>query len=91
MNKRKFIDWLEKQLTDEQVILMSQDLTGSLTYTKKRNEKKVSFAFAADAFSSKDGVGHIAFGKTPMVAFSVCEKEDVSKETLEILDKSLVG
>ena len=81
------MEWLDKQLTDEQIILMSQELTGNLTYTKKRNEKKVSFAFAADAFKKADDVSHIAFGKTPMVAFSVCEKQDVSDETIEILNK----
>lgn len=89
MNKRRFIDWLEKQLTDEQVVLMTQELTGNLTYTKKRNEKKVSFAFAADCFKKAEDVSHIAYGKTPMVAFSVCEKEDVSEDTLKFLEDSL--
>lgn len=89
MNKRRFINWLEKQLTDEQVILMSQELTGNLTYTKKRNEKKVSFSFAADCFKTTEDVSHIAFGKTPMVAFSVCEREDISEDTLNFLQESL--
>ena len=85
MTKRKFIDWLEKQLTDEQIIVMSQELTGSVSVNKRKNEKKVTFGFAADAFKQKDDIGHIAFGQTPMVAFSVCEKTDVSDETLKLL------
>ncbi|MFI0427756.1 MAG: hypothetical protein ACH34V_12465 [Flavobacterium sp.] len=85
MNKRKFIDWLEKQLTDKQIILMTQDMTGSVSVNQKRNEKKVTFAFAADAYKRKDDIGHIAFGQTPMVAFSVCEKEHVSTETLKMI------
>lgn len=85
MNKRKFIDWLEKQLTDKQIILMTQDMTGSVSVNQKRNEKKITFAFAADAYKRKDDIGHIAFGQTPMVAFSVCEKEHVSTETLKMI------
>lgn len=89
MNKRKFINWLEKQLTDEQIILMTQDITGTVSVNKKKNEKKVTFGFAADAFKRKGDIGHIAFGQTPMVAFSVCEKTDVSEETLDILNSEV--
>ena len=56
----------------------------------KKNEKKVTFSFAADAFKRKGDIGHIAYGKTPMVAFSVCEKEDASQETIDILSKAIL-
>lgn len=87
MNKKKLLEWLDKQLTDKQIVLMSQDMTGDVKVSKKRNEKSVTFGFAADAFKTKDCVGHIAFKKTPMVAFSVCEEADVSEETLGIYKK----
>ena len=88
MNKSKFIEWLGKQLTDEQIILVTQDMTGSVTVNTKKNSKKVTFAFAADAFRRAGDIGHIAFGQTPVVAFSVCEKSDVSEETLKLLQEN---
>lgn len=84
MNKKKFIEWLDKQITDDQIILLSQDLEGNLTVNKKRNVKKVTFGFAADAFKRKNDIGHFAFGKTPVLAFSVCEKSDVTEETIKL-------
>jgi len=87
LNKRKFIEWLEKQLTDDQVILMTQDIAGQLKYVKKRNETQIPFAFAADCWKHQNGVGHIAYGKTPVVAFGVSEKNEVSEETLKMFNQ----
>jgi len=85
MNKKRFLTWLKKQLKDDQIIVMSQELTGSISVNKKKNEKKVTFGFAADAFKQADSIKHFAFGETPVVAFAVCEKKDVSEDTLKML------
>ena len=87
MSKKKFIDWLDKQLNEEEVILITQDLTGELSYSKKRNEKKVSFGFAADAFKDKDTVGDFLYNDTPLFSVAVCKKTHVSEETLELYNK----
>ncbi len=87
MSKQRFIEYLQKQLDNKDVILLTQDMSGSVSLVKKRNTKTVQFDFAADVFASKDGVGHIAFGKTPVAAFCICKAGDVTKETLEMVKK----
>lgn len=87
LTKKKFLTWLNKELENDQVILVSPDLTGEMSLNKKRNEKKVSFAFAADSFKEQDGIGHFAFGKTPVMAFTICKKTDLSDDTLKLLSK----
>lgn len=77
--------WLDKQLTDDHTIVMSQELTGEMSVKPKKNEKRVTFAFAADSFKRKDDVGHIAFGETPMIAFAVCKDKDLSEETKKMV------
>lgn len=84
-NKKGFLTWLENELDDNDVILITTDIE-DVSLKKKRNSKQVKFDFAADAFKSKDDVGHIAFRKTPVVAFSVASKEDVSEETASMFD-----
>ncbi len=86
-SKKRFIQFLEQQLDNDDIILMTQDLEGSLSVAKKRNVKKITFGFAADAFK-QEGVGHIAFGKTPMVAFSICKETDVSDQTIQMVKES---
>lgn len=86
LTKQDFICWLDKEITDGQIILMTRDLTGHATVTSKTNEKKVTFSFAADAFKKSESVGDIAFGITPVLAFAVCDKKDVSDNSLELLN-----
>lgn len=90
MNKKKFMAWIDKQLTDDHYIVFTQEMTGTLSVNEKKNEKKVTFAFAADSWKAP-GVGHIAFGKTPMVAMSICKKEDLSESTLEMLGETITA
>ena len=82
--KKKFIKWLSTELSDDQVVLMSAELTGSTTLNKKRNEKLITFGLAADAFKRKDDIGHLAFRQTPCVAICICNQGDVSEKTLEV-------
>lgn len=85
LTKAGFIKWLEKEVKEDELILMTQDINGTLMYKKRDNAKVVPFAFAANAFKSQDGVDHIAFGKTPVVGFAICKREDLSEQTLKVL------
>ena len=87
MDKKFFLTWLEKQIDDNEIILFSQDLTGEASVSKKRNEKKVSFAFAADAFKNKDTIGDIVFGKIPIFSIAVCKEEQLSEDTINLIKK----
>jgi hypothetical protein len=82
-NKKDFINMLKKSIADDDVILMSQDLTGNLQVKKKLNQKQMTFAFAASSFNKSETVGDIVLGKVPVAAFAVCKQEDVSDDTLK--------
>lgn len=86
MDKKKFIAFFEKQLSDDDVILMTEDAV-NVTLAKKKNGKNVTMAFAADSFKEKDSVGDIGFEKIPVRGLAICTRSQCSEETLEMVDK----
>lgn len=81
--------WIDNNIQQDAIVLMTLDKTGSVTVSPKKNEKKVTFAFAADAFAFKDDVRDIAFGQTPSVAFVICKRDQASEDSIKILEDSL--
>jgi len=84
MTKKKYIEYLSKQLNDNDIILMTQEGT-EVEVVKKRNEKNIKMSFAADAFKKADCVGDIGTGKVPVLAIAICKEEHCSDETLKML------
>lgn len=74
-------------LKDNDIILVSGDLDGDIQVFPKKNNKRVPFSFAADAFARAGDVGHIIFGQTPAIAFIVCRPDQVSEGTKKLLPK----
>lgn len=87
MTRQKLIAWITKNVSNSQIILLSEDID-TVSCKPKKNEKKVTFAFANDAFKEQDGIAHIAFGKTPVRAFSILKKEDASPQVLDMLKQT---
>lgn len=85
-SKDKFIQMLQNELKEDQIIVLTAELEGTISLNKKRNVKKVTFGFAADAFKMKDDIRHFAFGKTPVLAFSVVNREDASDLSLSLVN-----
>jgi hypothetical protein len=88
LSKENFIGWLDKNISDNQVVLMTRDMTGTVSVNEKTNQKKVTFSFAADAFKRKTDIGHIAFGQTPCLSFCICNPEQVSDSTKQRLKEA---
>ena len=84
LSKANFLKSLSEQLNEDDIILFTQDLEGNLSVSKNNKTKKMTFAYSADAFTDK-GIGHIAFGKTPVFSFCLCKKTDVTPKVHEIL------
>lgn len=87
--KKRFIEYLEKQIKDDEFVVLTQTLSGNMSVNKKRNSKTMQFDFAADAFA-QEGLGHIMFGKTPVVAICICPPEFISEQALEKVKKAEV-
>ena len=82
--KATFIKLLQAQLEDDQIIVLTGSLEGTISVNTKRNVKKVTFGFAADAFRRKGDIGHFAFGATPAFAFAIVNKEDASDLSISL-------
>jgi hypothetical protein len=86
-SKKRFLEFIEKQIKDDEFVVMSNSLSGQLSANQKRNTKSATFDFAADAFAQK-GIGHIYLGKTPVVAICICPPEFISEKTLSEIEKA---
>lgn len=85
--KRKLIEWLEKALPENDAILMSSVVDGSIQYLKNKNVQRVPFIFAAEGFKRPGDVGHIAFGKTECISFMIVSPDALSERAKEDFDK----
>ena len=82
-SKKDLINYLEKQLSDKDVIVMTNELSGSLS-TSKKNGLKLTHVYAPDTFKDY-GVGHIVFGKSHPLAMIITNKERLSDKANEFL------
>ncbi len=89
LTKQEFVKFINENVEDDEFVLFSADMVGSLKVVKKRNIKEVTFGYAADAFKESDGIGHFAFGRTPVVSFSVCNKSQLSQSSLDLIAKKV--
>lgn len=85
-SKKDFINYLEKQLTDKDVVVLTNELSGNLSISKK-NGLKLSHVYAPNSFKD-EGVGHIAFGKSHPLGMIITDKERLSDVSKAFLDKA---
>lgn len=84
LNKKNFLEWVERQIQDDQIVIISPD--GTKAEIKKRtNERRVEFSFVADTFLEKDSVNDIYNGSVLGCAFFIASPEQLSEETLKML------
>lgn len=88
-NKQRLIDWINRNVKETDIVLMTMDMTGSVSVNKKNNEKKVGFAFAADAFEAKDDVRDLAFRLTPSLALVIANPKYISEDSKQMLEEGL--
>lgn len=88
--KKEFIAELEKTIKDDEHIILSNDIDGSIQVNKKRKFKQIPFAFACDAFAQPDhvsdlfGIGHLGGIVQKATIFSVIiGNDDLISEKLK--------
>lgn len=78
-NKKDLIDFINKEVSDNQVVVLTNELTGNLSLSKK-NGIKVTHQYAHDTF--KDiGIGHLAFNKSHALGIIIADKERLSEKS----------
>ncbi len=86
LSKKKFMEEMNKLIEDEQVVVLSNEMTGNLTISKK-NGLKMSQVFAHDVFKDQ-GIGHIFFGRTRGYGFFVSQNEELSENSKQIIKEN---
>lgn len=84
MSKKRFLHYLDCQLKDNDIMLVTVDKSGSVQYKKKTNAKSVQFDFAADCFSSKEDIRDL-LTEVPTFAIAICQKKHLTKDTFDIV------
>ncbi len=90
-NKSRFLEWVARQIEDDELVFVSPDMAGNVTANEKRNEKKVTVAFTGDVFKRKGDIGHIAFGQTPFFGTIICNRSEASPATIKMLDEDVLA
>lgn len=85
--KKKLIEWLQKKLPEDDAILYSSVVDGSLEYIKKKNLQRVPVVFFAEAFKRPGDVGHVAFGKSIVFGIMIVNPDSLSEKAKEGFDK----
>ena len=82
-SKQDFISWLDRNVKENQVIVFTNHMTGSLSISK-RSGLKITHVYSEDVFQD-GGVGHIAFGKSHPIGVIVTDKELLSDNAASVL------
>ena len=76
-SKKDFINFIEKQVKDDEIIVLTNEKTGNLSTSKKKG-LQVNHAYAPEVFS-EEGVGHIAFGETTSLGILIANEKRISE------------
>jgi hypothetical protein len=83
--KKEFIQMLQKALNDDQVVLLSRDVVGTLSVNQKKNQKTITFAYAADAFKESDTIADILSNRVSVCSFAFADRKNISDQSLQKL------
>lgn len=83
--KKEFLKAISTMIDNNQIVLSSNELVGTLSVSTRKKMKNLSFGLATELFQRPDGIGDIAFGKVKPYCICVCDPEDISDFGKEIL------
>jgi hypothetical protein len=77
-SKKDFIEFIQTQVKDDEVIVFSNSVTGNLSISKKVGIK-ITHQYAHTAFKDV-GIGHIAFGETQPIGVLIVKEKRISED-----------
>lgn len=84
-SKEDFIKWIDKEVSDKEVFVFSNELTGNLSISNKSGIK-ITHQYSEKVFKDK-GVGHIAFHKSHPFGLIIADKERLSEKAIKALNE----
>jgi len=76
--KKQFIKEMSKLIQDDEHIIVSTDVEGSVEVKKKRGVKQIPFVFAVDAFEKQDSIGDLL--KSKLFSAVICSNSIVAEK-----------
>lgn len=76
--KKKFLEELDKLIQDDEHIILTNEVDGTIGLAKKKKLKKIPFVFASDAFAKQDTVSDLL--NMTLVSFIIAEDVDVADQ-----------
>ncbi len=81
--KKDFQDFLEKEMSDDQCLVFTNELTGTLSISKKG--MRVTHLYASSCFERQD-IGHIHYGNTSALGLMIIEKSLLSEGAKKLIE-----
>jgi hypothetical protein len=85
-SKEDFIKWIDKEVSQNQVIVFTNELTGNLSHSTKTGIK-ITHQYAETVFKD-EGIGHIAFGKTHPLGLLIANKDRLSDIGAKVVEEA---
>lgn len=80
-SKKGFIEWVNRQVSEKDVVIVGTDKLSSSIY--KKDCIKVEHIYARDCIQD-EGIGHIAFNATPSIGILIMDKKRLSAKGKEV-------
>lgn len=75
--KKQFIKNLSDLIGDDEHVILTNEIDGTIEALKKKKVKRVPFVFASDAFESQDSIGDLL--KSKMLAVVIMSDKFVAE------------
>ena len=77
-SKKDFIEFIETQVKDNEVIVFTNEMSGNLSVSKKKG-LQITHQYSEKTFKDS-GVGHIAFGNTQAIGVLIAKQDEISED-----------
>lgn len=78
-NKKDFIEFIETQVKEGEVIAFTNEMNGTLSFSKKKGTI-IPFQFAPDSFQDQ-GVGHIHFNESTPLGILIVKESRLTEQS----------
>jgi hypothetical protein len=89
--KKEFMDFMDRSIKEDDIIISTQHLAGTLSYSKKQDSVKIPYIYCASSFKREGDVLQFAMpGEKgiPNISLCICRPDQVSEGALNVIKKN---
>ena len=77
-SKKRFIEEMQNLIKDDEHVILTNDIEGTVEALKRKKTKRVPFSFSSDAFEREDSIGDLL--KSEMFSVVIASDSIVAKK-----------